>query len=286
MSLPPQIDALEQVLAASHHLLVLTGAGCSTESGIPDYRDQQGAWKRPPPMYFQEFVSSASARQRYWARGSIGWQRMRDVQPGRAHRALARFEAAGRIDCLITQNVDGLHQRAGSRRVIDLHGRIDAVDCLHCHRTFPRREIQARLEAANPLWSQRSAALLPDGDVELEASICATFQVVDCEQCRGTLKPAVVFFGEAVPEDTVVSAYQALARADALLVVGSSLMVYSGYRFVRAACERGLPVAVVNRGVTRADAQVSVKIEAGCGDILEQLATRMIGFDSRIAGDA
>jgi NAD-dependent SIR2 family protein deacetylase len=286
MHSPPQFDALEQLLAASERLLVLTGAGCSTESGIPDYRDERGAWKRSPPMYFQEFVGSAAARQRYWARSSIGWQRMRDVEPGRAHRALARLEAAGRIDCLITQNVDGLHQRAGSCQVIDLHGRVDAVSCLHCRRTFPRCEIQARLEALNPLWWQRSAALRPDGDAEIEASICATFQVVDCERCRGTLKPAVVFFGEAVPADTVARAYQALARADALLVVGSSLMVYSGYRFVRAACERGLPVALVNRGVTRADAQVPIKIEAACGDILEQLAERMIGFDDRIPGGA
>lgn len=277
MTAMPPVDALAELLARSRRLVVLTGAGCSTESGIPDYRDERGAWKRPPPMSYQEFIGSPAARRRYWARSAIGWRRIRAVLPGRPHHALARLESAGRIDCVITQNVDGLHQRAGSRRVIDLHGRIDAVHCLHCRGSFPREQIQARLDGLNPQWAQLQASAAPDGDAELDGSLGGEFQLVDCERCRGPLKPAVVFFGEAVPEDTVAQAYAALDRADALLVVGSSLMVYSGYRFVRAACERALPVALVNRGSTRADAQVAFKIEGSCGEVLEQVVTRMLG---------
>jgi NAD-dependent SIR2 family protein deacetylase len=265
-------EALADLLAASRRLVVLTGAGCSTESGIPDYRDAQGAWKRAPPMMYQEFIGSVAARQRYWARACIGWRRFRSVEPGRAHHALAQLERAGRIQHLITQNVDGLHQRAGSRRVIDLHGRIDAVECLQCRGRFARTQIQARLDELNPHWRMLEAAMAPDGDALLDERACRQFQLVDCDRCGGSLKPAVVFFGEAVPPDTVAQAYAALATADALLVVGSSLMVYSGYRFVRAACERGLPVALVNLGATRADAQVSLKIEAPCGQALERLA--------------
>ena len=265
-------EALADLLAASRRLVVLTGAGCSTESGIPDYRDAQGAWKRAPPMMYQEFIGSVAARQRYWARACIGWRRFRSVEPGRAHHALAQLERAGHIQHLITQNVDGLHQRAGSRRVIDLHGRIDAVECLQCRGRFARTQIQARLDELNPHWRMLEAAMAPDGDALLDERACRQFQLVDCDRCGGSLKPAVVFFGEAVPPDTVAQAYAALATADALLVVGSSLMVYSGYRFVRAACERGLPVALVNLGATRADAQVSLKIEAPCGQALERLA--------------
>jgi NAD-dependent SIR2 family protein deacetylase len=265
-------EALARLLAGSRRLVVLTGAGCSTESGIPDYRDVSGAWKRKPPMMFQEFIASSSARQRYWARACIGWRQFHGVSPGRSHHALARLEQAGRVDCVITQNVDGLHQRAGSRRVIDLHGRIDGVECLRCRAAFTRAEIQARLDALNPRWAEVHAAMGPDGDALLDEDAWQQFRLVDCENCQGALKPAVVFFGEAVPPGTVSAAYAALADADALLVAGSSLMVYSGYRFVRAACERGLPVAVVNLGTTRADAQVSLKVEASCGETLERLA--------------
>jgi NAD-dependent SIR2 family protein deacetylase len=273
-----ELEALAELLQRSRHLVVLTGAGCSTESGIPDYRDGQGAWKRKPPMSYQEFIGSLAARQRYWARGSIGWRQFRAVLPGKSHHALARLEHAGRIECVITQNVDGLHQRAGSREVIDLHGRIDAVQCLHCRGSFPRAQIQARLDQLNPQWARLDAVMAPDGDAVLEQIRCEEFQLVDCEQCRGPLKPAVVFFGEPVPASTVAQAYAAVAGADTLLVVGSSLMVYSGYRFVRAACERGLPVALVNLGTTRADAQVLLKVEAKCGDVLEQLEASMAGW--------
>jgi NAD-dependent SIR2 family protein deacetylase len=265
-------ESLATLLADSRRLVVLTGAGCSTESGIPDYRDVTGAWKRKPPMMFQEFTASSAARQRYWARACIGWRQFHGVAPGRSHRALARLEQAGRVDCVITQNVDGLHQRAGSHRVIDLHGRIDGVECLHCRAVYRRADIQARLDVLNPDWAGVHAAMAPDGDALLEEEGWQQFRLVDCEHCQGALKPTVVFFGEAVPAGTVSAAYAALAAADALLVAGSSLMVYSGYRFVRAACERGLPVAVVNLGTTRADSLVSLKVEASCGEALEHLA--------------
>jgi NAD-dependent SIR2 family protein deacetylase len=279
------LDTLVELIQRSRHMVVLTGAGCSTESGLPDYRDRRGAWKRKPPMQYQEFVGSAAARRRYWARSCVGWHQFRGVLPGRPHVALARLERAGRIECVITQNVDGLHQRAGSRLVIDLHGRIDAVECLHCRASFPRAQIQAQLDELNPQWTRLDAVLAPDGDALLEDSACQGFALVDCQQCGGALKPAVVFFGEAVPHATVSRAYAALDNADALLVLGSSLMVYSGYRFVRRALERGLAVALVNLGATRADTQVPLKIEADCGEVLEQVAARLatdgaIGYPS------
>jgi NAD-dependent SIR2 family protein deacetylase len=191
------------------------------------------------------------------------------------HVALARLERQGYIDCVITQNVDGLHQRAGSRLVIDLHGRIDAVECLQCRASFPREQIQAQLDELNPRWTRLDGILGADGDALLEHHDFEGFAVVDCARCRGALKPAVVFFGEAVPASTVARAYAALENADALLVAGSSLMVYSGYRFVRLAHERGLPVAIVNLGATRADSHVRLKIEAKCGEILEQVAAEL-----------
>jgi NAD-dependent SIR2 family protein deacetylase len=265
----PGNDSLTELFRHSRHAVVLSGAGCSTESGLPDYRDRDGAWKRTPPMTYQEFLGGLAARQRYWAQSAAGWRQFSGVLPGRAHLALAALERAGRVECVITQNVDGLHQRAGSRMVIDLHGRIDAVECLQCRATFPRERIQAQLEALNPPAD----------------STFQVFSLVDCPSCLGPLKPAVVFFGETVPHSTVARAYAALDDADALVVVGSSLMVYSGYRFVRHALERGLPVALVNLGATRADSQVALKIEADCGQVLEQIAAKLatggtIGYPS------
>jgi NAD-dependent SIR2 family protein deacetylase len=262
---------LSRLIRCTRRLIVLTGAGCSTDSGIPDYRDANGAWKRSPPMQYQQFLGSVAARQRYWARSLLGWRALRGVAPNAAHEVLARLERAGRIDTLITQNVDGLHQRAGSSNVIDLHGRIDSVECLQCARRCPRERVQERLDQLNPTWIARSADFAPDGDALLRETDHSGFRLVDCEYCGGTLKPAVVFFGEAVPEQRVQRAYAAVENADALLVVGSSLMVYSGYRFVRAARERGIPVAIVNLGRTRADADASVKIDGSCAAVLGQL---------------
>src|SRR5882757_1034992 len=260
-------DSLLRMLASSHRLVVLSGAGCSTESGIPDYRDTLGAWKRVPPMQYQEFIGGHAARQRYWARALIGWQQLRHAVPNQAHQVLARWEQTGRVASVITQNVDGLHQRAGSNKVIDLHGRIDAVECLHCNRSVARDRVQLQLELLNPEWMQLQATMAPDGDALLEVNF-AGFQLVSCEHCGGSLKPAVVFFGESVPHEKVHAAYAAVEAADALLVVGSSLMVFSGYRFVRTAREHRLPVAIINLGRTRADTEVDIKVAASCGATL------------------
>jgi NAD-dependent SIR2 family protein deacetylase len=264
-------DALADFLRRHPRLLVLTGAGCSTDSGIPDYRAADGAWKRQPPVNFQDFVGSEHMRRRYWARSLLGWPRMRDAAPNQAHRALARLERASGLHWLLTQNVDGLHQRAGSCRVIDLHGRLDTVDCLDCGRGVPREAVQGELLALNPEWARLSAAVAPDGDADLGDVDYGRFRLPSCGGCGGMLKPAVVFFGEQVPKTRVEAAFARLAEADALLVVGSSLMVWSGYRFVRAARAADKPVAAVNLGRTRADAELDLKIEAPCGPLLDAL---------------
>ena len=262
------MDALRRFVEGHTRLFVLTGAGCSTDSGIPDYRDADGAWKRSPPVQFAAFSAEPGVRQRYWARSLVGWRHFGHAEPNVAHRALARLEAAGRVDLLVTQNVDGLHQRAGSARVVDLHGRLDAVRCLACPQTLPRADLQSLLVAMNPGWLERQARVGPDGDVDLEAGDFETFRVPDCARCGGLLKPDVVFFGEAVPRERVEAAYAGVRRADALLVVGSSLMVYSGYRFVQAAAEAGKPIAAVNLGRTRADPLLALKVDARCADAL------------------
>ena len=265
------LDEIARLVQRSRQLLVLTGAGCSTESGIPDYRDREGAWKRKQPMSYQEFIGSHEAQRRYWARAVIGWKRLRNVQPNRSHRVLARLERFGRVRSLITQNVDGLHQSAGSIQVLDLHGRIDAVECLRCRRSSRREPLQRRLEQLNPQWSERAALMAPDGDAVPEETDCSAFEIAGCEHCQGPLKPAVVFFGESIPSDTAARAERCVRTADALLVVGSSLMVYSAYRLVRAAHELGLPIIIVNQGKTRADTLASRKLEGQCGLILERL---------------
>lgn len=247
---------------------VLTGAGCSTASGIPDYRDGDGGWKRKPPITAQAFVADAHARARYWARSLIGWRAFAAASPNAAHVGLARLEAQGRITRLVTQNVDGLHQAAGSRAVIDLHGRLDRVVCLGCGARRPRAGWQSELAQANPDWVERTAAPAPDGDADLEGCDFASFRVPPCPACGGLVKPDVVFFGESVPRARVHAAEQALQEADAMLVVGSSLMVFSGYRFAREAARLGKPIIAVNLGRTRADALLADKIEAPCTDVL------------------
>ncbi|MEY4760287.1 MAG: hypothetical protein RLZZ200_143 [Pseudomonadota bacterium] len=258
-------------MARHRRLFVLTGAGCSTDSGIPDYRDANGEWKRSPPVQYPAFMADHAVRQRYWARSLVGWRHLGHASPNASHAALARLEGEGRVDTLVTQNVDGLHQKAGSRRVIDLHGRLDAVACQACGRRSPRAALQISLAELNPGWEGRAARVGPDGDVDLEADDFGGFVVPDCMDCGGILKPDVVFFGEAVPRDRVEAAYAAVARSDAVLVIGSSLMVYSGFRFVRAAADAGKPIAAVNRGRTRADELLSLKVDAGCAETLERL---------------
>lgn len=255
-------------------LFVLTGAGCSTESGIPDYRDAAGQWKRTPPVRHQEFVSDSRVRARYWARSMIGWTVMGSAQPNAAHRALADLEQQGRIGRIVTQNVDGLHQKAGSKAVVDLHGRIDQVVCLRCEATSSRERLQRRLLFANPQYAGLTAGRAPDGDADLERIDFSDFTIPACEECGvGVLKPDVVFFGANVPPERVTQSIEALDSADALLIVGSSLMVWSGYRFAVRASERGLPIAAINRGVTRADPLIGLKVEADCAEVLAGLMT-------------
>jgi NAD-dependent SIR2 family protein deacetylase len=268
MSAMPNSHALADFIERHHRLFVLTGAGCSTNSGIPDYRDSHGNWKRPQPVTFQAFMGDEPTRQRYWARSLIGWRRFGRAQPNATHHALARLEAHGRSELLVTQNVDRLHQAAGSSRVIDLHGRLDLVRCMGCERRIARAEFQDELGQVNADWLTLDAADAPDGDADLECADFASFRVPSCRACGGMLKPDVVFFGENVPRDVVATAYDHLAQADAMLIVGSSLMVYSGFRFVRAAAERGIPIAAVNLGRTRGDDLLTLKVEQACEDAL------------------
>jgi NAD-dependent SIR2 family protein deacetylase len=271
----PDADLAALIAFARRHprLLVLTGAGCSTECGIPDYRDAQGQWKRPAPVTYQAFVGDAATRRRYWARSLVGWRLIGHARPGPAHHALARLEAAGRIELLLTQNVDGLHAAAGSRRAIDLHGRIDAVRCLDCGGRLERRALQALLLQRNPDWSHLVAESAPDGDADLDGLDFSGFAVPACPHCGdGLLKPDVVFFGESVPRERVEAALAALERADALLIAGSSLMVYSGFRFAQAAAAAGKPVVAVNLGRTRADDLLALKVERPVGTALQGLS--------------
>jgi NAD-dependent SIR2 family protein deacetylase len=265
----PELAVPEQL--RSGRLVVLTGAGLSTDSGIPDYRGPGSRSRTSRPMTYQEFVSGPSARQRYWARSHLGWSRMGAATPNAGHRALAAVDP----ELLITQNVDGLHEAAGSRRLVALHGRIADVICLSCRRTSSRATLATRMVSANPGYAEALATVesRPDGDVELDDT--ADFAVPDCERCGGVLKPDVVFFGENVPPARVARCYDAvdaLTPDDAFLVVGSSLTVMSGFRFVRRATKAGVPVVIVNRGTTRGDELATAKVEAGCSEFLTALA--------------
>ncbi len=260
---------LRDFLDRHARLAVLTGAGISTTSGIPDYRDENGDWKHAKPMQFAEFKGTLAGRQRYWARSFTGWRRMSGAAPNAAHRALTALEAAGRLTRTITQNVDGLHSRAGSRRVIDLHGRLDRVVCIDCGWGQTRPEWQAELERRNPAWDPAVREFRPDGDAVLVDEDESRFRVPDCPACGGIVKPDVVFFGENVPPERVRLSLAAIEAADALLVIGSSLMVYSGLRFPRYAERLGKPVAILNRGRTRADELASLRLDADCVATLE-----------------
>ena len=262
----PAAAHLADWLHAHRRVFVLTGAGCSTESGIPDYRDATGAWKRSQPVTWQAFTREPATRSRYWARSFVGWPRVAHARPNRTHRALATLESRGTLSMLVTQNVDGLHQRAGSRAVVDLHGRIDTVRCLGCDARIPRDRLQVELAARNPGWTAQEGGSAPDGDADVEET--AGFVPPECADCGGMLKPDVVFFGENVPRPRMDLAHDALRSSDAVLVIGSSLMVYSGFRFARMAHEAGLALAILTRGVTRADALATLKLDADCGDTL------------------
>ncbi len=261
-------DPLRQFIERHERLFVLTGAGCSTDSGIPDYRDADGAWKRTPPVTLQAFIADETTRKRYWARSMLGWSRFGHAAPSAVHHALASLEARGKSELLLTQNVDRLHQAAGSRHVIDLHGRLDVVRCLGCEERSSREALQAMLVARNPEWTDIEAKLAPDGDADIENMQFSRFDVPDCARCGGLLKPDVVFFGENVPRERVETALVHLEKSDAMLVVGSSLMVYSGFRFARMAAAMDKPIAALNLGRTRADDLLQLKIERSCSEAL------------------
>ncbi len=264
-------ERLHDWLDTHARIFVLTGAGISTGSGIPDYRDASGAWKRAAPVTWQAFTADPAVYRRYWARSHVGWPAFSAARPNVAHHALARLDVQGRLSMLLTQNVDGLHQAAGSRHVVDLHGRLDTVVCLGCGDRQSRDGLQPRLAADNPRWQPGQAGAAPDGDADIAPEAVAGFVPPHCLACGGLLKPDVVFFGENVPRARVATAQAALEASDAMLVVGSSLMVYSGFRFARLAAEAGRPLAILTRGVTRADALATLKLDADIGDTLAAL---------------
>lgn len=276
----PEVQSLAAFLNDAKSIVVLSGAGISTPSGIPDYRDRNGEWKQSQPIQYGDFVRSAAARRRYWSRSYVGWQRFSKAAPNPAHAALASLEASGKVDTLITQNVDELHTRAGSRNVIDLHGRLSKVRCLACDTVIERSHYQAALEQANPDWHAGVAAIRADGDAELENGDERGFNVPGCESCGGLMKPDVVMFGESVPRPRVHKAMEAVERADALLITGSSLMVFSGFRFARHAGATGTPIAIVNQGRTRADDLAALRIDADCAELLPQAAAAVTASDT------
>jgi NAD-dependent SIR2 family protein deacetylase len=264
-------NPLREFLERHSRLFILTGAGCSTDSGIPDYRNAQGSWKRAQPVMFHAFMNEPPTRQRYWARSLVGWRRFGKARPNDTHLALARLQERGRIERLVTQNVDRLHQAAGSTEVVDLHGRLDLVRCMSCEERIPREQLQADLLRLNPGWGELDACDAPDGDADLNGQNFSHFVVPACRRCGGILKPDVVFFGESVPTERVAAAMQHLEQSEAVLVVGSSLMVYSGFRFVYAAAKSGKPIAAINLGFTRADDLLELKIVEPCATALSFL---------------
>ncbi|KAA8967306.1 NAD-dependent protein deacetylase [Mycobacterium sp.] len=281
---PPGFRRLAATLAG-RRIAVLTGAGISTDSGIPDYRGPDS----PPsnPMTIRQFTGDPAFRQRYWARNHLGWRRMADTRPNAGHRALARLERAGLVIGVITQNVDLLHTKAGSATVIDLHGTYAQVICLDCGLTMSRAALADRLEALNPGFIERAEAagelaVAPDADAVVADT--AAFRYLDCPCCAGMLKPDIVYFGESVPKDRLDQAYSLVDEAEALLVAGSSLAVFSGYRFVRHAAARGIPVAIVNRGPTRGDDLATVKVDGGCSQLLTLLADELCDTAQPVRG--
>ncbi|MGZ5198511.1 MAG: NAD-dependent protein deacetylase [Telluria sp.] len=267
-SIREQAGPLADFLARHPRSLVLTGAGLSTASGIPDYRDRDGVRRGKQPIQGPEFRRSLAVQRRYWARSMVGYPALAQAAPNPGHTAIAALEATGHIGSVLTQNVDGLHQQAGSHGVLELHGNIHSVVCMGCRAQFPRGLVQAQLVERNPGIAHADASPLPDGDAQVEPDALEHFQLPLCRHCGGGLAPDVVFFGDNVPAARTAAALDQMARADGLLVIGSSLMVYSGFRFCRLAAETGKPIAAVNLGRTRADHLLSLKIEASSEQIL------------------
>lgn len=259
-------------LLRGRSVAVLSGAGVSTESGIPDYRGPKTQDNDHTPIQYREFVTEPETRRHYWARSAVGWPTFDAATPNDGHRALARLEDAGVVTGIITQNVDRLHQAAGSQRVVELHGTLADVVCLDCGAQSSRDALQERLLNLNPGWPQEADELAPDGDAKLPRSATRSFRVPPCEDCGGVLKPKVVFFGENTASGPVERAWSLLEDADALLVVGSSLTVYSGFRFVQGAAQAGQPVGIVNLGATRGDSLAQVHVNGKTGEVLPKLA--------------
>lgn len=277
------IDSLLEVMRGKR-IAALVGAGCSTDSGIPDYRGPQGSLRTRRPMQYSEFIGSAASRARYWARSAVGWPRLERARPNIAHECLARLEAAGALSGIITQNVDGLHQKAGSRRVVELHGSLAWTRCLSCGFRLSRSAYQAKLLEANPFHSgwlanvaPGEAETAPDGDAEVPSAAASDFAVPPCEACGGIIKPDVVFFGENVPRTWVDDAWRVYDDSDVLFVIGSSLTVYSGRRFLYRAEKEGKPVLVANLGPTRGDDLATVKCEGPLSEILPALTSELVG---------
>jgi NAD-dependent SIR2 family protein deacetylase len=254
---------------------VLSGAGLSTESGIPDYRGPSGAARRLAPMTYQAFTRDPLARRRYWARSHLGWRTIGDARPNRGHHAIARLQELGALAGIITQNVDGLHQAAGATGIIELHGNLAWITCLDCGDRIPRAEHARRLERANPDFAATVRAINPDGDAELADAELAGFTVVACSSCGGLLKPDVVYFGETVPPERVSRSFDLVAGARTLLVLGSSLTVMSGRRFVLRAAKDGIRVAIVNQGATRGEPYAALIVDAPLGDVLPEILRRV-----------
>lgn len=275
----PRVQSIAQPLTDFIHrhprLFILTGAGCSTQSGIPDYRDKNGEWKRQPPVQHRDFLTRHTSRQRFWARSLIGWPLMANARPNAVHESLQLLEQKGYCQQLVTQNVDRLHQLAGQQHVIDLHGRSDQVICMACDRLHDRNKIHLQMADENPEFAQYTAAAAPDGDADLEGIDFSAFNVTNCPDCDGILKPNVVFFGDNVPKERVFSALDSLKQSDALLVVGSSLMVYSGFRFCKQAAQLNIPIAAITRGKTRADELLSLKLDGDISEFLVPAAAQL-----------
>ncbi len=274
-SSPPGLDDLAD-LVHDGGVAVLSGAGISTESGIPDYRGPTGAARPSSPMTYQVFTGDAAARRRYWARSHLGWKVIARAQPNAGHRAVAALQHAGVVDGVVTQNVDGLHTAAGSPDVVELHGNLDRVVCLTCGDLSARSFLAERLREANPDWSAEVTGVNPDGDVSLPDEALDGFRVVPCVVCGGVLKPDVVFFGETVPAERVAASFSLVERSRVLLVLGSSLKVMSGHRFVLRAAKLGIPVAIVNQGETRGDPHATLKVELPLGPALTSLVEAVV----------
>ncbi|MEV5962439.1 NAD-dependent protein deacetylase [Kribbella sp. NPDC051952] len=269
------VGAVAEIVAGGG-VVVLSGAGISTESGIPDYRGETGSLRTHTPMTYGDFVASESGRQRYWARSHLGWRTIARADPNDGHRAVAALQARGYLSGLITQNVDGLHQAAGAKNVIELHGNLDRVICLQCGTTSAREALDRRLRAANETFEAEVTRINPDGDAELPAEAVSSFHLVDCTTCRtGVLKPDVVFFGENVPKSRVERCYDLIDDANAVLVLGSSLTVMSGFRFVRHAAKSGTPVLIINQGLTRGDPYATHRVNLPLGQALTDLTDRL-----------